>query len=82
VVLSLLHTIWRVHSSRFFRDRVVCPTPKLEDQGLHFVWTLPFDLSGMGDLPGVYAPVSILLQVTGAHKPPLHDNAVFLEEDI
>jgi hypothetical protein len=24
------------------------PTPNLEDQGLHFVWSLPFDLSGMG----------------------------------
>jgi hypothetical protein len=24
------------------------PAPNLEDQGLHFVWPLPFDLFGMG----------------------------------
>jgi hypothetical protein len=23
-------------------------TPNLEDQGLHFIWPLPFDLSGIG----------------------------------
>jgi hypothetical protein len=34
-----------------FRNGVVAShqTPNLEDQGLHFVWLQPFDLSGMGD---------------------------------
>jgi hypothetical protein len=24
----------------------LCPAPNLEDQGLHFIWSPPFDLSG------------------------------------
>jgi hypothetical protein len=32
-------------------------------------------------LPGAYAPASIALRVIGAHKLPLHDTAVVLEED-
>jgi hypothetical protein len=34
----------------FFRDGVVAPRPttNMEHQGLHFVWPLSFDLSGMG----------------------------------
>jgi hypothetical protein len=37
-------------NSKYFLCRVVSPrpTPNLEDQGLHSVWPLPFDLSGMG----------------------------------
>jgi hypothetical protein len=31
-------------------------------------------------LPGAYAPASIALRVIGAHKPPVHDKAVVLEE--
>jgi hypothetical protein len=31
-------------------------------------------------LPGAYAPASIALPVIGAHKPPLHDKAVVLED--
>jgi hypothetical protein len=48
----------------------------LEDQGLHFVWPAPFDR------PEPYAPASIALCVIGAHKPPLHDKTVVLEEDL
>jgi hypothetical protein len=33
-------------------------------------------------LPGAYAPASIALRVTGARKPPLHDKAVVLKEEI
>jgi hypothetical protein len=44
------------------------PTPNLGDQELHFVWPLPC------------APASITLQGTGAHKPPLLDKGVVLEE--
>jgi hypothetical protein len=33
-------------------------------------------------LPGAYSPASIALRVTGAGKPPLHDKAVVLEEEI
>jgi hypothetical protein len=37
-------------NSRFFRDCVVSPrpNPNLEDQRLHLVWPLPFDLSCTG----------------------------------
>jgi hypothetical protein len=55
-------------------------TPNLEDQGLHFVWLLPFDLSGMSGLPAVYAPTSIAPRVIGARGPPLHDRAVVLKD--
>jgi hypothetical protein len=51
-----------------------CPTPNLEDQGLHFVWPLPFDLLA---LPGAYAPASISLRVIGVRMPPLQDKAVY-----
>jgi hypothetical protein len=33
-------------------------------------------------LPGAYAPASIAAPVIGAHKPPLHDKVVILEETI
>jgi hypothetical protein len=33
-------------------------------------------------LPGAYAPASIAFRVIGAHKPPLHDKSVVLEEDV
>jgi predicted acylesterase/phospholipase RssA len=37
-------------NSKFFQGGVVAPRPisNLEDQGLHLVWPLPFDLSGIG----------------------------------
>jgi hypothetical protein len=44
---------------------------------MHFVWLLPFDLSGIGD-----PPASIALRVIGTRKPPLHDKAVVLEETV
>jgi hypothetical protein len=56
------------------------PTPTLVDQGLLFVWPVPFDLSGMRGLPGAYAPASIALKVIGTRKLPLHNKAVVLEE--
>jgi hypothetical protein len=42
---------------------------------------LPFDLNGMGALPGAYATASIALRITVAPKPPFYDTAVALEED-
>jgi hypothetical protein len=44
------------------------PTPNLEDQGLHFVWPIPFDLSGMGGPTRSYAPASIALRVMKRKK--------------
>jgi hypothetical protein len=62
----------------FSKVEVLAPwsTPNLEDQGLHFVWPLPFDLSG-----------KILRSCQ--HSPPrhwgrklhLHNKAVVREED-
>jgi hypothetical protein len=62
----------------FFWSEVVTPrsTLNLEDERLHFVWPLHFDLSGVG-LLGVYAPGSIDLRVIGARKP-LHGKALVL----
>jgi hypothetical protein len=56
------------------------PTPNQEDQGLHFIWPLPFDLSGMVALPSVNAPSSVALRVIGARRPPLHVKVVVIEE--
>jgi hypothetical protein len=56
-----------------------CPTPIMEDQGIHIVWPLHFDFSGMEGSTKNLWPISIALQVTGAHSPTVHDNAVFLE---
>jgi hypothetical protein len=53
----------------------------LKDHGLHFVWPLPYDLSGMGVLLGAYAPASITLCVIGTRKAPLLVKAVVLEEE-
>jgi hypothetical protein len=49
------------------------PTHKLEDQGILFVWLLPFDLSGMGAPTSSYATAGIALRVSGALKPHHHD---------
>jgi hypothetical protein len=69
--------------SKFFLGEVVAPSqnPNLEDQKLHFVWPLPFDLSGMGDptrslrsrqhsSPGHWEAQT---------SPPAHDKAVVTE---
>jgi hypothetical protein len=56
------------------------PTPNLEDQGLHFIWSLPFELCG------VSGPTRSLLSrqhnfpCHWARKPPLHGKAIVLEE--
>jgi hypothetical protein len=42
------------------------PTHNPWDQGLHFIWPLPFDLSGMGDPTRSLRSLSIALHVTGA----------------
>lgn len=57
------------------------PNPNLKDQGLPFVWPLPFDLSGICGLPRAYALTSIALRVIGAGKL-LHDKAVVLEKTV
>jgi hypothetical protein len=49
----------------------------MEDQRLHFVWTLSFDLSL------ICCSITSLRsrqKVNGGPKPPLHDNAVATEE--
>jgi hypothetical protein len=51
----------------------------LEDQGLHFVWPLTFDLVA---LPGAYSPTSIALRTVGARRPPLNIKVVVLEETL
>jgi hypothetical protein len=45
----LFHRRWRFRNSRFVRGGIVAPRPtlSLENQGLYFVWPLPFDLSGI-----------------------------------
>lgn len=56
------------------------PISNLEDQGLRFFWPLPFTYMTWVALPGTYASASITLRVLGAHKLPLHDEAVDFEE--
>jgi hypothetical protein len=66
------------------KSLAACPTPNLEDQGLHFIWPLPFvlfDLSGMVSVPGAYDPASTVLQVIGVRRPPLQNKAVVLKEE-
>jgi hypothetical protein len=41
----------------------------------------PFTCLAWMTLSGAYAPASIALRVTGAHKPPHHDKEVNLEEE-
>jgi hypothetical protein len=79
VDLGLLNSFVTVNISRV---EVVPPhpTPNLENQRLHFIWPLPFDLSGIGDPTGAYAPSNIALWVIGACKP-FHNKVVVLEED-
>jgi hypothetical protein len=43
VVIGLLHGFVTVNFS-VVGSLLQRPTPKLEDQGLHYVWPLPFDL--------------------------------------
>jgi hypothetical protein len=38
-----------------------------------FVWLLPLDLSGMGDLTSSYATAGVALRVSGALKPHHHN---------
>jgi hypothetical protein len=52
----------------------------MEEQGLHFVWPLPFNLSGMGGSTRSLRSRQHSFQVIGARKPPLHGKAVVLEE--
>jgi hypothetical protein len=37
--------------------------------------------SGLGALPGDYAPASIAVQVNGVRTPPIQDQAVVFEEN-
>jgi hypothetical protein len=46
VYLGLFH-LWRSRNRKCFRCGVLSPTPNPKDQRLHFVWPLPFNLSGM-----------------------------------
>jgi hypothetical protein len=61
-------------NSKFFRVGSLAPrpTPNLEVQGLHFVWPLLFDVSGMGGSTTSLRPLQHSLRVIGARKPPLH----------
>ena len=42
----------------------------------HFICLLPFDLFGMGDLPGVNTPADIALGVIVTQKLPHYDKVV------
>jgi hypothetical protein len=53
--------------------------PILEDQGLHFMWLLPFDLSSMDDPTRSSRSCQHSSPVTGMRKP-LHDKVVALEK--
>jgi hypothetical protein len=49
----------------------------------HYTSSDPYPLTCLAlvSLPGTYPPVSIALRVTGERRPPLHYQAVVLEED-
>jgi hypothetical protein len=53
------------------------PTPNLDDQRLHFIWPLHFDLSDMG---GCTRSLRSRLHSSPGHRPPLHVQAAVLEE--
>jgi hypothetical protein len=63
------------------RSLAPCPIPNLEDQGLHFVWPLPFNCLAWVALPGAYSPASIAVWVIQVCKR-LHAKAVALEDII
>jgi hypothetical protein len=56
------------------------PSPNLEGQKLPLVWPVPFELTCVV-LQGAYDPASTSLWVTGAHKSPLYEMELVLEED-
>jgi hypothetical protein len=84
VGLGLLYGFVTVHFSGV-KSLTPCPNPTLEGQGLHFVWPLSLSCLAWLALPGVYAPASIALLGTGAHKSPwerchLSSNLIFDEK--
>lgn len=56
------------------------PSPNLEDKGL-LVWPVSFDLSGMDGLTRSLLTSQHNFQGYWAHRPPLHDKVVVLEEE-
>jgi hypothetical protein len=56
------------------------PTSSLDNQGLHFVWPLPFDLSGMGGSTWSFRSRQHSSPGPGG-KSPFHDMEVVLEKD-
>jgi hypothetical protein len=82
---AFLQRLWRFRWTVDFRVGYLapCPTPNLEDQGLHFIWPLHFELSGMGGpTMSLSSSQHSSLHFTGGWKQPLHTKAVFLREDI
>jgi hypothetical protein len=75
--LSIYLGLLRVFIIVFFRGGSLAPrpTPNLEDQGLHFVWPLPFGLYGIG---GATKSLHSRQHSFLGHwrVPPLHDKAV------
>jgi hypothetical protein len=49
--LGLLHEVFVTVNFSGVGSLAPRPTPNMEDQGLYFVWTLHFNLSGGGALP-------------------------------
>jgi hypothetical protein len=57
------------------------PTPNLRTRDYTFSGPYPSTCL-VWVAPEPFVPASIPLRVTGARKPPLHDKAVVLEEDV
>jgi hypothetical protein len=78
VDLSLLHALWRFRNSRYFRIGVCLHHAQPPNWRTRYYTFLsdryPLDCQAWVALPGIYAPVSIVLSVTEARKTPLHDN--------
>jgi hypothetical protein len=75
--IIILRVSWpppRFHHLDIFRGGVISPTPSPQsgEPGTTLLMALP----------GAYAPASIALCVTGAHRPPLHGKAIVLEKHI
>jgi hypothetical protein len=58
------------------------PNPHPGGPGSLLVWTLPFDLTGMGGPASSQTTAGIALRVTESHKPHHHDKVETLLGDV
>jgi hypothetical protein len=75
------HRLWRF-CNRFVLGGVVAPrlTPSLEESDYTPSSTYPLTCLARLALPEVCAPASMVVRVTGALRPYLHDKAAVLQE--